>query len=124
MKSLFLSAPLLVLAACNAQPKTEVIDNNPDPMANQLATAPKAELPPAIRADKTFRCTDGSVVGVAFFQGDTLVNVRIPSDAAPVRLTAPAKGEPFVADGGWKLTGDEDAINVTSPGKASLSCHT
>ena len=123
MKSLLLLAPL-ALAACNSQRTPEVVDTNPDPMANELANAAPVELPPAIRSDKTFRCADGSVVGVVFFQGDTQVNVRVPNTAPPTRLTAPAKGEPFVADGGWELTGDDAKVTVTAPGKKALACHT
>lgn len=121
MRTLLLSAPLLLLVACNSQP--EVINDNPDPMATVLANAAPVQLPPAIRTDKTFRCSDGSVVGVAFFQGDTQVNVRVPNDAAPVILKSPAKGEPFTADGGWNFTGDETNVTVTAPGKPALSCH-
>ena len=124
MKHLLLSAPLLLLAACNTQPEPEVINTNPDPMANALANAAPVELPPAIRSDKTFRCSDGSVVGVVFFEGDKQANVRVPNDAAPVVLKAPAAGEPFTADGGWRLTGNETKVTVTAPGKAALSCHT
>lgn len=123
MKSLILSAPLLLVAACNSQSTPEVINDNPDPMASTLANAAPVELPPSIRADKTFRCADGSVVGVAFFQGDTLVNVRSPNDAAPVRLTAPAKGEAYVADGGWSLTGNDTEFELAAPGKSAQRCH-
>lgn len=124
MKSILLSAPLLLLAACNAQSEPEVVDTNPDPMATALANAAPVELPPAIRTDKTFRCSDGSVVGVVFFQGDKQANVRVPNDAAPVVLKAPTAGEPFTAEGGWRLMGNESDISVTTPGKAALSCHT
>ncbi|KQU62139.1 hypothetical protein ASG67_03145 [Sphingomonas sp. Leaf339] len=125
MNTLLIAAPLALLTACNSQPSTpEVLDSNPDPMANQIANAAPVELPPAIRADKTFRCADGSVIGIAFFQGDTQVNVRIPATGKPTRLTAPAKGDPYTADGGWKLTGDDSAVTLTEPGKKALSCHT
>jgi hypothetical protein len=124
MKSLFLLAAPLALVACNSQPTPEVVDTNPDPMANQLANAAPVALPPSIRADKTFRCADGSVVGVTFFKGDTQASVRVPATGTPTRLTATAAGEPYTGDGGWKLTGDDKAITVTEPGKKALSCHT
>lgn len=125
MKSSFLlfSAPLLALAACNTQPTTEVVDTNPDPMANRLANAAPVELPPAIRADHTFRCSDSSLVAVVFFQGDKQVNVRVPPTGSPVRLTAEEAGGPYTAEGGWRLTGDEENITVTQPDKAALTCH-
>lgn len=119
-----LAAPLMALAACNSQPsKPEVVDANPDPMANQIANAAPVELPPAIRADKTFRCSDSSLVGVTFFQGDKQVLVRAPSTATAVRLTAPEAGKPYTAEGGWTLSGDEKTITLTAPGKKGLSCH-
>ena len=119
-----LAAPLMALAACNSQPsKPEVIDANPDPMANQIANAAPVELPPAIRADKTFRCSDSSLVGVTFFQGDKQVLVRAPSTATAVRLIAPEAGKPYTAEGGWTLSGDEKTITLTAPGKKGLSCH-
>lgn len=119
-----LAAPLMALAACNSQPtKPEVIDANPDPMANQIANAAPVELPPAIRADKTFRCSDGSLVGVTFFQGDKQVLVRAPSTATATRLTAPEAGKPYTAEGGWTLSGDEKTVTLTTPGKKGLSCH-
>ena len=77
---ILLAAPLLVLAACNSQPKQpEVLDSNPDPMANRLANAAPVELPPSIRADKTFRCADGSLVGVVFFNGDKQATCASPA---------------------------------------------
>ncbi|MFS0771880.1 hypothetical protein [Sphingomonas sp. 1P08PE] len=120
----FIVLPLLALAACNSQPsQPEVIETNPDPMKNQLANAAPVELPPAIRADKTLRCADGSLVGVTFFQGDKLASVRVPSTATPVRVTAPEAGKPFVGENGTTLTGDEKNVTVTVAGKPALSCH-
>ncbi len=121
----FIAAPLLALAACNSQPQqAEVIDSNPDPLANQIANAAPVELPPAIRTEKTFRCADGALVGVVFFDGDKQVNVRVPNTATtPTVLRAPEKGEPYTAEGGWTLTGDDAKITLTQPGKKALSCH-
>ncbi|SFP73347.1 hypothetical protein [Sphingomonas rubra] len=126
MKSILplLAAPLCVLAACNAQPTTEVVNDNPDPMATQLANAAPVELPPAIRADKTMRCADGSVIGVVFFQGDKQVNVRVPNTAQPQRLTTAEAGQPYTAEGGWKLAGSDSAVTVTTDAGKSLTCHT
>lgn len=71
MKSLLpliVAAPLLATAACNSQPsQPEVVDTNPDPMANILANRAPVELPPAIKSDKTFRCKDQSTAFVTFF---------------------------------------------------------
>lgn len=116
---------LLALAACNSEPKApEVIDTNPDPMATQLANAAPVELPPAIKADKTLRCKDNSLVYVTFFQGDKQAAVKTKADGPATTLKAPAAGEPLVADGGWEMTGDTENITLKQPGKGELTCHT
>ncbi|HEX8484140.1 hypothetical protein [Sphingomonas sp.] len=119
---LALTAAALV-SACNSQPSApEVLDANPDPMKNVLANAAPVELPPAIKADKTFRCKDNSLVYVTFFQGDKLASIRTEQTGPVTRLTAPAAGEPLTADGGWTLTGTPASITVTVPGKPSQTC--
>ncbi len=116
------AAALLVLAACDSKPaQPEVIDTNPDPMASQLANAGAVELPPAIKAEKTMRCKDNSVVHVTFFEGDKQAVVQ-PDKGTPTTLTAATGGEPLVAEGGWKLTGTPANITLEQPGKASLTC--
>lgn len=125
MKTLFsvAAAALFALAACNSKPaEPEVIDTNPDPMAKELANAGAVELPPAIKAEKTMRCKDNSLVYVTFFQGDKQAVVRTDKDGAPTTLTAPNGGDPLVADGGWKLTGSPANITLEQPGKAALTC--
>lgn len=125
MKSALLpaAAALLALAACNNKPaQPEVVDTNPDPMATQLANRPPVELPPAIKADKTFRCKDNSLLYVTFFDGDKLAFVRTEKTGAPNRLTAAKAGDPLTADGGWKLTGTPSNITITRPGKGTLTC--
>ena len=127
MKSLLpliVAAPLLALEACTSKPsQPEVVDTNPDPMANILANRAPVELPPAIKADKTFRCKDQSLAFVTFFQGDKQVSVRLKEGEPPVVLKAPAAGEPLTAEGGWRLTGDEKTITLTTPKKAAQACH-
>jgi hypothetical protein len=125
MKHLLFAAPLLALAACNSQPQQpEVVDSNPDPLANEIANAAPVELPPSIRVEKTFRCADGSLVGVVFFNGDKQVNVRVPSTATtPVVLKAPEQGKPYTAEGGWTLTGDDSNVTLTQPEKKAVTCH-
>jgi hypothetical protein len=125
MKSLlpFATATLLALAACNSKPaEPEVIDTNPDPMAKELANAGAVELPPSIKADKTMRCKDNSLVYVTFFHGDKQAVVRTEKAGKPTTLTAPTGGEPLVADGGWKLTGTPEHITLEQPGKPLLTC--
>ncbi|WP_298674643.1 hypothetical protein [uncultured Sphingomonas sp.] len=126
MKSLILlpaATALLVLSACNSKPeKPEVIDINPDPMAAELANKGTIELPPSIKAEKTFRCKDNSLVYVTFFQGNKQVFVKAKKDATPTVLKAAKDGEPLVAEGGWKLTGDTAHITLDQPGKGSQTC--
>ncbi|MFW2851611.1 hypothetical protein ACM61V_06765 [Sphingomonas sp. TX0543] len=114
---------LTVLSACNSKPeKPEVLDINPDPMAAELANKGTVELPPAIKAEKTFRCKDNSLVYVTFFQGDKQVFVKSKKDGTPTTLKAEKAGDTLVADGGWKLTGDTTHITLTQPGKGELTC--
>jgi hypothetical protein len=121
LPTLAAAVALLALGACG-KPAPEVIDTNPDPMANQLAHAKHVELPPAIKADKTLRCKDNSLVYVTFFEGDKQASVRTVKDGTATRLTAATAGEPLTADGGWKMTGSTDAITLTQPGKDTLTC--
>jgi hypothetical protein len=121
---LFALAAAMLVAGCNAQPSApEVVETNPDPMKNVLANAAPVELPPSIKADKSFRCKDNSLVYVVFFEGDKQANVRTVQNGPPTRLTAPAAGEPLTAEGGWKLTGNPENITITVPGKAAQTCH-
>jgi hypothetical protein len=116
-------ASLFALAACNSQSTPEVVDSNPDPMAANLAKAAPVELPPAIKADKTMRCKDGSLVYVTFFQGDKQAVVRTKKDGQPTTLKTAEAGKPLTADGGWSMTGDTTEVTLTQPGKSALSCH-
>jgi len=116
------AAALIALSACS-KPQPEVVDTNPDPMAAELANRPPVELPPAIKSDKSFRCNDNSLAMVTFFQGDKQVSVRLKEGDTPTVLRAPEAGQPYTAEGGWKLTGDESNITLESPGKPSRTCH-
>lgn len=121
-KSLFVAAAaLLSLAACNQKPE-EVSGVAPDPMASQLANAAPVELPPSIAASKQMRCGDNSLVFVDFFQGDKMVIVRTKKDGPATTLKAPNAGEPFVAEGGYKLTGDSKTATVVTPDEGTRTC--
>ena len=118
------TAALLALAACNSKPaQPDVLDSNPDPMANQLANRAPVELPPAIKADKTMRCKDGSLVYVTFFTGDKQAVVRTEKGGTPTTLKADEAGKPLTAEGGWSMIGNTDEVQVKVPGKGDLSCH-
>ncbi len=112
----------LPLAACNQEPET-VTSRAPDPMESQLANAAPVELPPAIKAAKSMRCQPGNaLVFVEFFQGDKLVKVRTEKGGPVTDLKAPEAGQPFVAEGGYKLTGTPTSATVELPGKGTLTC--
>lgn len=115
------TAALLPLAACNSHKAADQAAANDTAAANMAAPV---ELPPAIKADKTFRCKDNSLAAVTFFQGDKQAVIKAPSTATPVVLKAPTAGEPYVADGGWTMTGDEKSVTITAPGKPAVVCHT
>ncbi len=113
---------LLPLAACKPEPEV-VTDRAPDPMETALKNAPAVELPPSIKASVSMRCQPGNALVFAeFFQGDKLVKVRTDKAAPWTDLKAPEAGQPFVADGGYKLTGNEKSATVELPGKGSLNC--
>ncbi|HEX7853197.1 MAG TPA: hypothetical protein VF503_05825 [Sphingobium sp.] len=125
MKPLIAPLSLLALAALAAcgQSKTETVNQTiGDPMANQLANAPVAELPPSLKSSKSYRCKDNSLVFIDLFDGDKLANVRTDKAAPPVKLTAPEAGKPLVAEGGYKLEGSGSTLTVTLPGKSAQAC--
>lgn len=115
------AAALLSLAACNQKPE-ELSSVAADPMASQLANAAPIELPPSIAASKQMRCGDNSLVFVDFFQGDKMVIVRTVKDGAATTLKAPNAGDPYVADGGFKLTGTPKNATVVTPNEGTRTC--
>jgi hypothetical protein len=123
MKTLFPLLAVALLAACNSSSEPEKLDPNPDPMATELANRAPVELPPAIKAEKSLRCKDNSLVYVTFFEGDKQAVVRTEKGGAATMLKAPEKGQPLVAEGGWSMTGDVDAITLTRPEKGEITCH-
>ena len=116
------AAALFALSACNQTQPEEVSGTAPDPMASELANAAPIELPPAIAASVTMRCKDNSLVYADFFQGDKMVQLKTAKDGPGTMLKAPAAGEPYVAEGGYKLTGNAKTATVEVPNKGSRSC--
>lgn len=116
------AALALTLGACQKN-KPQVIDTTgPDPMASQLANAPAVQLPPAMVASVTFRCKDNSLVYVDFFKGNTEAHVRMNKGDTPIILKADKDGDPLTGNG-YTMTGDQDKITLTEPGKSPLDCH-
>lgn len=123
MKSLYPLAVLAALAAC--KPAPQVVDSRaPDPNAAALANAAPVELPPAIRAQKTYRCKDNSLAFVSWFVGDKTANVRLKENDPPKVLNSDTGGSPWASADGWKLSGDDQDIKLTPAGKSQLTCHT
>ena len=110
-----------LLTACNNDPIAA--DSRADPTAAEVAAAPKVELPPAISASKVYRCKDSSLVYIDFFADNLGANFRTVRTEAPVRLTAPAAGEPFVAEGGYSLSGSGSSVKLARPGKPAQDCN-
>lgn len=114
---------LLSLAACNNNNQPEVVDTRaPDPMAEQLKNAPAVELPPAIKAQVTFRCQPGnSLIYVDFFEGDKMANLRTAQGGTPTMLRAETAGQPFTG-GGYTIDGGPQSATYTAPGGSKLTC--
>lgn len=114
---------LFSLAACNNKP--EVVDSrSPDPMASQLANAAPVEPPPSIAASVTFRCQPGNtLLFVDFFNGDKMATLReTKGSMKSVLLKAPEAGQPYVAEGGYKLVGDAKAATITLADGSTHNC--
>jgi hypothetical protein len=121
-KTLFSSAAVaafLSLAACNSEPEV-VVAGGADPQAEALKTAPKVELPPAIAASRTYRCKDNSLVFIDFYTNNTAM-YRTEKGGPATTLTAAQPGEPYTAEG-YSVSANAATIDLTAPGKGSLSC--
>ena len=115
------AASLLILGACNKEPET-VNAGAPDPQAAELAKAKPVTLPPAIRQAKTYRCRNNSLVYVTYMTDEVTAAVRDKQEEPPVAtLTAPAPGEPFVAEG-YSLRVNGNTITYNSPDKGTQTC--
>lgn len=109
-------AALFALAGCENQ----TIDGNDDRQANAVQNAAPVEAPPMIQASRTYRCKDNSLLYAEFYTNDTVL-VRDQKDGPGTTLTAPAAGQPYVADG-YSVSANAAQISYTAPGKGTLSC--
>lgn len=119
----------LTLSACNDASHTIVQQGPIDPMANQLASAPPVELPPAIAASKTYRCDGNRIVEIDWTERDGKpagANYRVGADTVASTVTnAPAEGTgPYTGPDGSSITGTKDAasVQVTVPGEGAITC--
>ena len=113
------SAALLALSACSSEPETI---NDFDSQSAALQNAAPVELPPAITASRTYRCSDNSLVYVDFYNNNTAA-LRNRQEDAPTMLTAEGGNPPFVAPG-HSVSGTGENVRITAPGKNNLACHT
>jgi predicted small lipoprotein YifL len=121
-KNIFAAASIaafLSLAACG-QKEPEVVDTNPDPQAAELAKAAPVEAPPMIQASRTYRCKDNSLVYIDFYTNNT-AQYRTEKGGQATTLTAAEAGQPFTAEG-YSVSANDAQINLTAPGKGTLSC--
>jgi len=116
------AAALIALSACNQNKPEEVSGVTPDPMGTELANRAPVVLPPSIAASKSMRCGDNSLVFVDFYEGDKQALVKTSKDGPGTMLVAPAAGEPYVADGGFKLTGNSKSATVVTPNEGTRTC--
>lgn len=113
---------LLSLSAC--ENKAEVVDSRaPDPMAEKLKNAAPVELPPPVEHTVAFRCQPGNTLLWAdFFKGEKMVVLKTEEKGVPHMLKAPEAGQPYVADGGYKITGNWKSATVEAPGVGTKTC--
>lgn len=116
-----LATALLALSACGEK-EPEVVGGTPDPMAEALNNAAPVELPPMVQSSHSYRCKDGSLLFVDFMTDGTTANIRTEKDGTATVLKAPEAGKPFVAEGGYTLSGTPEAVEATLPGKGAQSC--
>ncbi len=114
------AAALLALAACNKS-EPEVVDTNPDPMANEIANAAPVELPPAVTDSAIYRCKDNSIVYVDFLGDKTQATVRPEQGGTPVAAKAAATGEPLTGEG-TSVSGSGKTVDIAVKGGAAQSC--
>ena len=116
-------AALVLLAACNTKPTTIVAGGPADPDADKIAAAKPVKLPPAMLANKSYRCKDNSLIYVDWFNDNQSANLHLKEKAAsPIPLAAPSVGAPFTG-GGYTLTGTADAKSVNlKKGSAGQDC--
>jgi len=116
-------AALFLLAACDSQPTTIVAGGPSDPDADKIKAAKPVKLPPAILANKSYRCKDNSLIYIDWFNDNQSANLHLKEKTAtPIPLAAPKVGDPFTG-GGYTLTGSATAKSVNlKNGSTSQDC--
>jgi len=116
-------AALFLLAACDSQPTTIVAGGPTDPDADKMKAAKPVKLPPAILANKSYRCKDNSLIYIDWFNDNQSANLHLKEKGtSPIPLTAAKVGDPFTG-GGYTLTGTATAKSVNlKKGSAGQDC--
>ncbi len=112
-------AAIAALAACGDE---TIQVNQFDSQAKELENAAPVQLPAAITASRTYRCSDNSLVYVDFYDDNT-ATVRTTQGGTPTQVTAEGGNPPYVAPG-FSISGNGENVRITAPGKNNLSCHT
>ena len=89
-------AAAAALAGCNNEDHTIVADPaGPDPMAGELANVGEVVLPPSIRASKTYRCKDNSLVYIDWLSDGTAKVKKSKDDYTASAVQPGAEGSPL-----------------------------
>jgi hypothetical protein len=127
-KLILITIGATAIAACEQE--TIVANEQPDPMAEELAKAAPVELPPAIAASKIYRCKDNGLVTIDWLQGGK--GAYLHGDGytqTHLKPAAAVEGQPastdLMAEGGYVLKGEPKAssVTLTLPGKGTQACH-
>lgn len=108
------AAALLALGACGDTEPVTV--NTYDAQAEALKNAAPVQLPPAVTASRTYRCSDNSLYYVDFYDNNT-ATLRTTQDGMPTMLTAAGADSAYSGEG-YSVSGNR--TNVSINGK---SCH-
>jgi hypothetical protein len=91
------SAAILSLAACGSS-EPEVL-NQYDPQEEALKNAAPVQLPAAMIASRTYRCSPDNSLFYVDFYNDNTARIRTSREGAPVTLTAPGANAPYAGTG-------------------------
>jgi uncharacterized lipoprotein YajG len=118
---LIVLAATAALAGCDKQSHTIVAG---EPGDNDANVAANVALPPAITAQKVYRCADNKVVYVDWLSDNKTVNIRTDKAGNPTQATAQAAGQPMTASGGYSVEGTAQAssVKIALPGHPAQSC--
>jgi hypothetical protein len=115
------AATLLTACGSNTDAPEVHANTDADALAENFTAAAGVSLPPMVKASKTYRCADASVVYVDFYADDVSGAIKTAKDGAATKLTATAAGEPLVAEG-FSVSGSGTPIQIAVPGKKAQSC--